>query len=258
MPKSSNLLAERGIEVRLGDSLAHRAVDRESADLVFADPPYLLSGNGARGCKAGRWADIDKGAWDQFLGFDDALQFHRRWLANTAMMLKPSGALWCTTTRHSLGAILFTLQGTGWRVINCGTWCKPNAPPQLSCRALTHSTEQLIWAAPPHAGRARYRFNDREMRERFGGGKQVRDWWVLPAETGNKKVHTGHPTQKPVALLERILACSTLAGDLVVDPFVGSGTTGVAAARRGCRFVGVDNDRRYVRMATARIAAELA
>ncbi len=264
-------VAERGDGWALvrGDCL--EALERlapGSVDLVFADPPYHLS-NGGTTCRGGRRASVDKGAWDVSRGVDGDHAFQRRWLEACRRVLKPSGTLWVSGTQHVIFSVGFALQELGYHLLNTVTWYKPNAAPNLACRFFTHSTEILLWASPLRQRPLAHRFNYREMKAR-NGGKQMRDLWEIaerPAPGGaqvvwsvptpgpREKLLGRHPTQKPLALLERVLAASASPGDLVLDPFCGSGTTGLAALAAGCRFLGIERDAAYVDLAALRIRA---
>ena len=240
----------------------------QSVDLIFADPPYLLS-NGGTTCQSGRRVRVDKGDWDASRGIESDHAFHRSWLAACRRVLKPSGTLWVSGTQHVIFSVGYAMQELGFHLLNTVTWYKPNAAPNLACRFFTHSTEILLWAAPARSKPLAHRFNYRDMKER-NGGKQMRDlWevserpepggeqvvWALPTPGPREKLLGRHPTQKPYALLERVIASSSSPNDLVVDPFSGSGTTGVAATVAGRRFLGVERDERYLQLAARRIRA---
>jgi site-specific DNA-methyltransferase (adenine-specific) len=241
-----------------------------SVDLVFADPPYFLS-NGGYTCQAGRRAPVRKGAWDASRGLAEDHRFNVAWLAACQRVLKPEGTLWVSGTQHVIFSVGFALQSLGWKLLNTVTWYKPNASPNLSCRYFTHSSELLIWAAPHPGPRLQHTFHYSEMREE-AGGKQMRDVWALPRpgdeelrDDGEGRVWTmtgprrgektlgRHPTQKPLALLDRIVRASSSEGALVLDPFCGSGTTGVAAVELGRRFLGLDLSPDYLRLAEGRL-----
>jgi len=254
-----------------GDCLdALEGLPPRSVDLIFADPPYHLS-NGGTTCQSGRRARVDKGDWDASRGVETDHDFQRRWLAACQRVLGPSGTLWVSGTQHVIFSVGYAMQELGFHLLNTVTWYKPNAAPNLACRFFTHSTEILLWASPTRLRPLPHRFNYREMKAR-NGGKQMRDlWeicerpdpggdqvvWPLPTPGPREKVHGRHPTQKPLALLERVVAASAAPGDLVLDPFCGSGTTGVAAILAGCRFVGVERDPTYVALAARRLRATL-
>jgi site-specific DNA-methyltransferase (adenine-specific) len=243
-----------------------------SFDLVFADPPYFLS-NGGFTCQSGRRAPVAKGAWDKSRGREEDYKFAVCWLAECQRVLKPTGSIWVSGTQHVIFSVGFAMQQLGFKLLNTVTWYKPNASPNLSCRYFTHSTELLIWAAPQSEGKLRHRFNYLAMKAE-NGGKQMRDVWNLP-RTGeeelfddargrvwslltprkNEKAWGKHPTQKPLRLLERVISSSTSPGARVLDPFSGSGTTGVAALKLGRRFAGIDLDAGYLRLAERRMRA---
>ena len=265
----------RGDSFRLyrGDSLELlSAFEEQTFDLVFADPPYFLS-NGGFTCKGGRRAPVEKGGWDRSKGVGQDYEFTRAWLQACRRVLKPTGSIWVSGTQHVIFSVGFAMQELGFKLLNTITWYKPNASPNLSCRYFTHSTELLIWASPGARGKLQHTFNYARMKE-ANGGKQMRDVWSLPrsgeeelAADGQGRVWSlltprksekalgGHPTQKPLALLERVIECSTEEDALVLDPFNGSGTTGVAALKLGRRYVGVDLDPTYLALSRRRLEA---
>ena len=253
-----------------GDSLELLArLPDESVDLVFADPPYHLS-NGGFTCKGGKRASVNKGGWDASNGLAADHEFQRAWLREAQRALKPTGTLWVSGTQHVIFSIGFAMQELGYHLLNTVTWYKPNAAPNLACRMLTHSTELVIWAAPRRSKKLLHTFNYRDMKAE-NGGKQMRDvWkldfempepggsqvvWNLPTPAKSEKVLGSHPTQKPLSLLDRIVRCASLPGDLVVDPFNGSGTTGVAAVGTGRRYIGFEREKEYVELSRLRIHA---
>jgi site-specific DNA-methyltransferase (adenine-specific) len=261
--------AERGAGWSLvkGDSLeVLERLPPASVDLCFADPPYWLS-NGGSSCQSGRRVKVDKGAWDRSRGLAEDHAFQTAWLRAVRRVLKPSGTLWVSGTQHVIFSIGFALQELGYHLLNTVTWYKPNASPNLACRFFTHSTEILLWASPLRTKPLAHRFNYKAMKAE-NGGKQMRDLWAiserptaggeqvvwsLPTPGPSEKALGRHPTQKPIALLDRVVAASAAPGDLVLDPFSGSGTTGVAALRAGCRFLGVERDPDYVELAARRL-----
>ncbi len=236
-------------------------------DCIFADPPYFLS-NGGITCHAGRMVKVDKGDWDKSQGADENHNFNREWLARCQRVLKPNGTIWITGTHHVIFSIGFAMQQLGVKILNDIAWEKPNPPPNLSCRYFTHSTETVLWAAKNE--KSKHAFNYQEMRKVTG--KQMKTvWrrdefsrdeadlesvWTISAPGSEEKTLGKHPTQKPVALIERCLVASTSEGDLVLDPFLGGGTTAVACVRnkRGC--VGIEMDQAHVNLTVKRINAE--
>src|SRR5512140_2188445 len=257
----------RGWALVQGDCIeALESLPPHSIDAAFADPPYHLS-NGGTTCQGGRRVSVDKGGWDASHGISADHAFQARWLSAVRRALKPSGTLWVSGTQHVIFSIGYALQELGFHLLNTVTWYKPNASPNLACRFFTHSTEILLWASPQKARPLAHRFNYQEMKVR-NGGKQMRDlWqiceqplpggeqvvWGIPTPGPREKAHGRHPTQKPLALLERVLAASSSPGDLVLDPFAGSGTTGIAALRAGCRFLGIEREPDYVELSARRL-----
>jgi site-specific DNA-methyltransferase (adenine-specific) len=265
--------------ITAGNTCAHLACDDavamlhrlqpESVDVVFADPPYWLSGGGST-CKGGKRVAVDKGAWDRPLGAEAEHAFAVRWIGALTHAVKKSGSLWISGTHHSIHQVHRAAVDTlGWRVINSIAWVKPNPPPNLACKSLQHANETILWLAPPSAKLAGdTHFNYKAARAIHG--VQLRDVWddIYPPNraekirggarmrrdpgTGERKL-VGHPTQKPLGLLERIILVAMPVGGVVVDPFLGSGTTLEAAALAGAtRFYGADLDHRWVEVSIAR------
>jgi site-specific DNA-methyltransferase (adenine-specific) len=221
-------------------------------DMIFADPPYFLS-NGGITCHAGRMVKVDKGSWDKSRGAEVNHEFNTEWLRRCQRVLKPNGTIWVTGTLHVIFSVGYAMQQLGFKLLNDIAWEKPNPPPNLSCRYFTHSTETVLWAAKNAKGKHRY--NYRLMRQ-LNGGKQMKTVWKMTAPANGEKALGKHPTQKPLALVERCLLASTAEGDLVLDPFLGSGTTAVAALRAGRHCVGIEDERRSLALAVARVKAE--
>ena len=215
-------------------------------DAVFADPPYFLS-NGGTTCRNGRRAKVDKGAWDKSRGADANHEFNMEWLRRCQRVLRPNGTIWVTGTQHVIFSVGHAMQQLGFKLLNTITWEKPNPPPNLSCRFFTHSTETALWAA--RDAKSKHTFNYAAMREE-NAGKQMKSVWRMKAPAKAEKRHGKHPTQKPLALVERCILASTNEGALVLDPFLGSGTTATACARTGRRCVGIELDAAH--LATAR------
>lgn len=230
----------------------------ESIDLVFADPPYNLSNDGFT-CHAGKRVSVNKGAWDKSRGIEEDFAFHEKWIAACRRVLKQDGSIWISGTYHSIYACGFALQKQGWHLINDITWFKPNAAPNLSCRMFTASHETLLWARKDK--RFRHTFNYEQIKEGKWGNdflkashKQMRSVWAISTPKNGEKKYGKHPTQKPEALLERIILGASREKDLILDPFCGSATTGVVALRHGRKFVGIDNSEEYLKkMAIPRI-----
>ena len=220
-------------------------------DLIFADPPYFLS-NGGITCHAGKMVKVDKGGWDKSRGPELNHEFNTAWLERCQRLLKPHGSMFVSGTHHVIFSIGFAMQQLGLKLLNQITWQKPNPPPHLACRYFTHSTETVLWAAKNE--KSKHRFHYAAMKS-ANGGKQMKDVWTFTAPKPDEKMLGKHPTQKPLVLLERLLLAASNPGDFVLDPFMGSGTTALACARVGRRFVGIDLDLKWVELATRRVAA---
>jgi len=218
-------------------------------DMIFADPPYFLS-NGGITCHAGKMVKVDKGQWDKSKGSELNHEFNIAWLSRCQKILKPNGSIWVSGTHHVIHSVGYAMQQLGMKLLNDITWEKPNPPPNLSCRYFTHSTETIIWAAKNE--KSKHCFNYDVMRE-INAGKQMKSVWSFTAPNGGEKNFGKHPTQKPVALLERIIQASTNEGDLILDPFSGSSTTGVAAIKQKRKFVGIEMESEFLNLSEKRL-----
>jgi len=248
-----------------GDSLELLALLPESSvDLIFADPPYFLS-NGGITCHAGKMVSVNKGAWDKSQGPAANHEFNRAWLAACQRILKPNGSLWVSGTAHVIHSVGFAMQQLGFKLLNDISWVKPNPPPNLSCRYFTHATETIIWAARDK--KSRHIFNYKLMKETNRGKQMKSVWEISPRERqspdwrlrhqGCGDIPVKHPTQKPLALLERILLASSNEGDLVLDPFSGSGTTALAALRLRREAIALELSYEYLALTLQRLTQDL-
>jgi len=227
-------------------------------DVIFADPPYLLSNDGFS-CQNGRMVSVNKGKWDKSNGFESDLQFHREWIRACKRVLKPEGTLWISGTYHSIYMCGFVLQEAEFHLLNDISWFKPNASPNLSCRFFTASHETLLWARKDK--KAKHTFNYEKMKDGlFPEDKikkentQMRSVWSIPAGSPKEKEFGKHPTQKPLALMKRIVLSSTKENDIILDPFNGSGSTGVAVEMIGNRrYIGVEMNPEYCDLTIKRI-----
>ena len=227
-----------------------RRMRDESVDMIFADPPYFLS-NGGITCVGGKMVRVDKGGWDKSQGIVGDHNFNLLWLDQCRRVLKPNGTIWVTGTSHNIHSVGYGLQVLNYKILNDIAWYKVNPPPNLACRYFTHATETILWAAK--SAKSKHVFHYGLMREENGGSQMQSLWQILPPGPDEKR-HGKHPTQKPEALLCRVVAASSNPSDLVLDPFCGSATTGVACARLGRRFIGIDRESEYLLLAAKRLA----
>ncbi len=230
------------------------SLDSDSIDCIWTDPPYFLS-NGGTTCQAGKRVAVHKGAWDQSQGVAADHAFNQRWLAACKRVLKPNGTLWVSGTHHVYLSVGLAMMELGLRLLNDIVWEKPNPPPNLGCRCFTHATEMILWATKARKGSTdRYTFNYEAMKS-ANDNRQMKNVWRFTAPGKSEKQHGKHPTQKPLALIERCLLASTQAGDIVLDPFAGSASTGVAALMHGRHFVGAEIDPAHYKLAVKRLKA---
>ncbi len=236
-----------------GDALElMKSMPDDCVDCIWTDPPYLLSNDGFT-CVAGKRVKVNKGEWDRSLGIDIDHERNRDWLSECYRILKPAGTIWVTGTLHVYLSVGFAMLQLGFRILNDITWEKPNPPPNLGCRCFTHSTETLLWATKAKKGsKDRYTFNYDVMRHE-NGGKQMKTVWQFTAAGRDEKTFGKHPTQKPVALIRRCLRASTNPGDLVFDPFTGSGSTGVASVSLNRAFIGCEREPEFVDITRRRL-----
>lgn len=211
-------------------------------DMIFADPPYFLS-NGGISVQSGKVVCVDKGEWDKGGTPEYVDSFNRAWISECRQKLKDNGTIWVSGTYHNIFSIANILTEQGFKILNVITWAKTNPPPNISCRYFTHSTEFIIWARKsakvPHC----YNY---DIMKQINSGKQMTDVWHLPAIARWEKTCGKHPTQKPLAVLSRIILASTHSDAWILDPFTGSSTTGIAANLLGRRFLGIDKEEEYL------------
>ena len=227
-----------------------------SVDLVFADPPYNLQLGGELLRPDNSKVDAVDDDWDRFESFEAYDAFTKAWLKECRRVLKDDGALWVIGSYHNIFRVGATLQDLGFWILNDIIWRKSNPMPNFKGTRFTNAHETLIWCAKSRGGR-RYTFNYDAMKM-ANDELQMRSDWTLPLCTGEERLkdETGakaHPTQKPEALLHRLILASTKPGDLILDPFFGTGTTGAAAKRLGRRFIGIEREEAYVKLARERI-----
>lgn len=225
-----------------------------SVDMIFADPPYFLSNNGIS-CRAGKVVSVNKADWDKSRGFEEDLKFTISWISECRRILKESGTIWISGTMHNIYQVGYSLQLSNYKILNEISWFKPNAPPNLSCKYFAHAHETIIWARK-HEKKPHY-FNYEEMRKWEDkitpSGKQMRSVWSIPLTPQREKIYGKHPTQKPLELLRRIILSSTKEEALILDPFMGSGTTGVIAKELNRKFIGIDKEVEYLDLSLMRM-----
>ena len=222
-----------------------------SANMIFADPPYCLSNNGIT-CHAGQMVSVNKGDWDKGFSLSKKHAFNRLWIRLCKGILTPNGTIWISGTLHNIYSIGMALEQEGFKIINNITWQKTNPPPNLACRFFTHSTETILWAKKKERKEGKHLFHYQVMKEK-NGGKQMKDVWTGPITPQKEKSLGKHPTQKPLYILKRIIEASTNPGDLIVDPFCGSSTTGLAAKMLGRKYIGIDNEKEYIELSIRRL-----
>ncbi len=237
---------------------AMQSLPTASIDCIFADPPYNLQLGGDLLRPDGSQVDAVDDDWDKFDSFATYDRFTRAWLTEARRILKPEGSLWVIGSYHNIFRVGAAVQDLGFWILNDIVWRKSNPMPNFKGTRFTNAHETMIWASTGE--KARYTFNYRQMKT-LNDELQMRSDWEFPICGGPERLRRDgvkvHPTQKPEALLYRVLLASTKPGDVVLDPFFGTGTTGAVARRLGRRFIGIERDASYVEAATARIEAAL-
>jgi site-specific DNA-methyltransferase (adenine-specific)/modification methylase len=232
-----------------------------SIDMIFADPPYNLSGKKLKltgSATGGDWEKVNED-WDTFSG-DDYQSFTDEWILASKKCLKPNGSLYVCASQHNLGNVLNSLDKSGFKVNNIIVWQKSNPMPNMTRRVFTHSIEFIVWAV---AGKG-WVFNSSDLKkinpdlQKDGNQRAMRDVWNFPVVQGLERIKSAdkkalHPTQKPLELVKRTIIASTNVGDIIYDPFMGSGTTAVAAKMLERDFIGTELNEKYITAARARI-----
>lgn len=215
---------------------------------IFADPPYFLS-NGGISVQSGKIVSVNKGEWDKGKSQQEMMDFNMEWLSLCRDKLKDNGTIWISGTYHNIFSVANCLTELGYKILNVVTWAKTNPPPNITCRFFTYSTEFVIWA---RKSKKKAHYFNYDLMKHINGGKQMTDVWNLPSIAAWEKSCGKHPTQKPLALLTRIVMASTQQLDWILDPFCGSSTTGIAANLLGRRFLGIDKELNYIEMSKCR------
>lgn len=217
-------------------------------DMIFADPPYFLSNDGIS-VQSGKIVSVNKGEWDKGGTPEKVNEFNRKWLGLCRDKLKDNGTIWISGTYHNIFSVANALTELGYKILNVITWAKTNPPPNISCRYFTYSTEFIIWA---RKSQKKPHFFNYELMKQLNGDKQMTDVWRLPAIAQWEKSCGKHPTQKPLALLARIILASTPKNAWILDPFAGSSTTGIAANLISRRYLGIEKEKSFVEIAKQR------
>ncbi len=240
-----------------GDCIAvMQSLPEASVDLIFADPPYNLQLRGDLHRPDNSRVDAVDDAWDKFASFADYDHFTRQWLAAARRLLKPNGAIWVIGSYHNVFRMGAELQNQGFWILNDVVWRKSNPMPNFKGKRLTNAHETLIWASRDEA--SKYTFNYEALKA-LNEGIQMRSDWVLPICTGHERIKDAagdkaHPTQKPESLLHRVILGTTNPGDVILDPFFGTGTTGAVAKMLGRDYIGIEREAAYRAVAEKRIA----
>ena len=231
-----------------GDTMELLPKFEHKFDMVFADPPYFLSNNGMS-IQSGQIVSVNKGKWDKSEGFEYINDFNRKWLTLTRDKMKDNATIWISGTYHNIFSIGQILQELDFKILNVITWEKNNPPPNFSCRFFTHSAELIIWARKKEKVPHYYNY---ELMKQLNGDKQMKDVWKLPAIAPWEKSCNKHPTQKPLAVLTRLILASTKPNAWILDPFAGSSTTGIAANLLNRRYLGIDQEQEFLEISKNR------
>lgn len=253
--------AQRSAKLPLNSIIAGDCIEvmqslpENSVDLIFADPPYNLQLRGDLHRPDSSKVDAVDDAWDQFASFAAYDKFTREWLAAARRILKPDGALWVIGSYHNIFRVGAALQDAGFWILNDVVWRKSNPMPNFRGKRLTNAHETMIWASKSEGGK--YTFNYEALKS-LNEGIQMRSDWVLPICNGHERLKDdngdkAHPTQKPESLLHRVIVGSSNPGDVILDPFFGTGTTGAVAKMLGRSFIGIEREEKYRKVAEARI-----
>ncbi len=237
------------------------AIKENSIDLIFADPPYNLSGNALKwvGNKTGGDWNMVNENWDK-IPDTEYLRFTENWIKGCYKVLKKSGSIYVASSYHNLAEIIITLKRLKFKINNIITWYKTNAMPNMTKRVFTHSTEFVVWAVKGSGWTFNYEtakeINPKKQKD--GKVKQMRDLWEMPLVQGKERIRSIdgkalHPTQKPEEMLKRIILTCSKEGDIVLDPFLGSGTTAIIAQRFGRKWIGIEKEKKYVEIAEKRL-----
>lgn len=239
---------DKNFKLYFGDCLKILPQLRIQPSTVFADPPYFLSNDGNT-IESGRIVSVNKGDWDVLKSHSSASEFNFEWLSAIRNVMPKSGTIWISGTYHNIFSVGTVLTELNFKILNVVVWKKTNPPPNYSTRCFTHSTEIIIWARKEEKSAHFYNYT---LMKELNGGKQMQDLWVLPAIAPWEKKNGKHKTQKPISLLCRIILASSKEKDIILDPFAGSSTTGIAANLLKRKFVGIDLNREFLELSIKR------
>lgn len=239
----------------------NKKVDKNSIDLIFADPPYNLSGNGLKwegNLTGGDWYMVNE-QWDKMTP-PEYMKFTQQWISACDKVLRRTGSIYIACSYHNIAEVIIVLKQLHFKINNIITWCKTNPMPNMTRRVFTHSSEFVVWAVKG----SKWTFDYEKLKEinperrKDGGTKQMRDLWSMPLVQGKERLHGGdgralHPTQKPEEMLKRIILASSKKEDIVLDPFLGSGTTTFVAKKYGRQWIGIEQNKEYVKIAQKRM-----
>jgi site-specific DNA-methyltransferase (adenine-specific) len=231
-----------------GDSIELLPQFEHKFNMVFADPPYFLSNNGLT-IKNGKVVSVNKGKWDASPGIHQVNEFNLKWLSFVRDKMNDDATIWISGTMHNIFSIGQILTILGFKILNVITWQKTNPPPNWAKRSFTHSTEQIIWARKKEKVPHYYNY---DLMYKINGESQMKDVWSLPAIQSWEKTQGKHPTAKPLSILTRVILASTEANAWILDPFVGGGTSGIAANLLNRRFLGIDLEKEYLELSKNR------
>src|SRR3989344_2349376 len=226
-----------------------------SVDLILTDPPYNASKGGVNlpdNKTGGAYYKVNE-EWDKFDKYSDYLEFTKKWIKESDRVLSERGTIMVCCSLHNIGEVVMSLKGLNYKPLNIITWRKPNAMPNITKRMLTHSTEFIVWFAKGK----NWTFNYDNMK-RYNYGKQLRDVWDFPSCQGPERIKgnegkSAHPTQKPLNLFRRLIEMASKEGELILDPFIGSGTTAIASEELGRKWIGIDSNENYIKIANERL-----
>lgn len=233
------------------------SMPKNSVNLIVTDPPYNASAKGVNlvnNKTGGAYYKVNE-KWDKFGDYSNYIKFTKEWITEADRLLKPNGSIMVCGSFHSIGEVILILKERGYKFLNFITWEKANPMPNITKRMLTHSTEFIVWFAKGKG----WTFNYEEMKK-YNDGKQLRDVWKFPICQGAERVkgkdgRAAHPMQKPLKIIERLIEMASNKKDIVLDPFMGCGTTAIASEKLGRKWIGIEKEQKYITLANKRIKA---